>query len=74
MLQYTLAANETERECFFAFEPTPSLRCAWASFYMLKWSPTGGNADKGKNGKMLRLVQLPVQCIIPDPDGRVQRH
>ena len=49
MLQYTLAANETERECFSAFEPP--LRCAWASFYMLKGSPTGGNVDKGKNGK-----------------------
>ena len=49
MLQYTLAANETERECFLA--SNPSLRCAWASFYMLKGSPTGGNADKGKNGK-----------------------
>ena len=58
MLQYTLAANETERECFSAFEPP--LRCAWASFYMLKGSPTGGNVDKGKNGKVLRLVQLPA--------------
>ena len=50
MLQYILAANETERECFSAFEPPP-LCCAWASFYMLKGSPTGGNVDKGKNGK-----------------------
>ena len=50
MLQYTLAANETERECFSAFEP-PFLCCAWASFYMLKGSPTGGNVEKGKNGK-----------------------
>ena len=30
---------------------TPSLRCAWVSFYMLKGSLTGGNVDKGKNGK-----------------------
>ena len=52
MLQYTLAANETERECVSGFEPfEPPLRCAWASFYMLKGSPTGGNVDKGKNGK-----------------------
>ena len=52
MLQYTLAANETERECSLASNlPTPPLRCAWASFYMLKGSPTGGNVDKGKNGK-----------------------
>ena len=29
----------------------PPLRCAWASFYMLKGSPTGGNAEKGKNVK-----------------------
>ena len=56
VLQYTPAANETERECFFP----PPLRCAWASFYMLKGSPTGGNVDKGKNGKVLRLVQLPA--------------
>ena len=58
MLQYTLAANETERECFLVSNPL--LRCAWASFYMLKGSPTGGNVDKGKNGKVLRLVQLPA--------------
>ena len=58
MLQYTPAANETERECFEMFDPL--LRCAWASFYMLKGSPTGGNVDKGKNGKVLRLVQLPA--------------
>ena len=32
----------------------PPLHCAWASFYMLKGSPTGGNVDKGKNGKVLR--------------------
>ena len=52
MLQYTLAANETERECFLASNLlNPLLRCAWASFYMLKESPTGGNAGKGKNGK-----------------------
>ena len=74
MIQYALAAKETERECFYGFEPNPLLRCAWASFYKLKGSPTGGNADKGKNGKVLRLVQLPVQCIIPNPDGRGQRH
>ena len=30
----------------------PFLCCAWASFYTLKGSPTGGNVDKkGKNGK-----------------------
>ena len=49
MLQYTLAANETEHECFLV--SIPPLRCAWASFYMLKGSPTGGNVDEGKNGK-----------------------
>ena len=47
MLQYTPAANETEHKCSLPL----SLRCAWASFYMLKGSPTGGNVDKGKNGK-----------------------
>ena len=51
MLQYTRAANETERECFLVSNRTPP-RCAWASFYMLKGSPTGGNVDKGKNRKM----------------------
>ena len=56
MLQYPLAANETEHECFLASNlPNPSLRCAWASFYMLKGSPTGGNVDKGKNGKGLAV-------------------
>ena len=29
----------------------PPLRCAWASFYTLKGSPTGGNAEKGTNVK-----------------------
>ena len=72
MLQHTLAANETERECFMVSKPP--LRCVWASFYMLKGSPTGVNVDKGKNGKELLLVQLLVQCIIPNPDGRGQRH
>ena len=71
-LQYTSAANETEHECFSAFEPP--LRYGWASFYMLKGSPTGGNACKGKNVKELRLVHLLAQCIIPNPDGRGQRH
>ena len=75
MLQYTLAANETERECFLAPNlPNPPLHCAWASFYMLKGSPTGGNVGKGKTGKELRLVQLPLQCIIPNPNDRGQRH
>ena len=54
MLQYTLAANETERECFSAFEP-PLYGAHGASFYMLKGSPTGGNVDKGKNGKGLAV-------------------
>ena len=50
MLQYIPAANETERECFSAFEnPLSTLRMGL--FYMLKGSPTGGNVDKGKNGK-----------------------
>ena len=49
MLQYTSATNETERESSSA--SNPPLRCAWASFYMLKGSPTGGNVDKGKKGK-----------------------
>src|SRR3954467_14658739 len=40
----------------------PLLRCAWASFYMLKGSPTGGNVGKGKIGKVLCWVQLFVQC------------
>ena len=61
MLQYTLAANETERECFSGFRTSrtcrtsepgpPSLRCTWASFYTLKGSPTGGNVGEGKNVK-----------------------
>ena len=49
MLQYAPAANETERECFSAFEPPSMLRMGL--LYMLKGSPTGGNVDKGKNGK-----------------------
>ena len=43
------STHETERECFLV--SNPPLRCAWASFYMLKGSPTGGNVGKGKNGK-----------------------
>ena len=33
----------------------PPLRCAWASFYTLKGSPTSGNVDeRGRNGKRMR--------------------
>ena len=47
---------ETERESVSSFELVdPPLRCAWASFYMLKGSPTGGNADKGKNIKRVAV-------------------
>ena len=65
MLQYTLAANETERESVSIFEPVqPPLRCAWASFYMLKGSPTGGNVDKGKNGKGI-VVGTTTRTVYP---------
>src|SRR4051812_13798284 len=60
-----------ERWCYSTLEPLasldvnecpPPLCCAWASFYMLKGSPTGGNVSRGKTGKALCWVQLPVQC------------
>src|SRR4051812_35363356 len=41
---------------------------------MLKGSPTSGNVNKGKIGKVLCWVQLLVQCIIPNSDGRGQGH
>ena len=48
----SVVSYQTERESVSSFEPVePLLRCAWASFYMLKGSPTGGNADRGKNVK-----------------------
>ena len=63
MLQYTLAANKTEHECFLVSNlPNPPLRCAWASFYMLKGSPTGGNVNKGKNVK--REVVDTATCTV----------
>ena len=40
----------------------PPLRCAWASFYTLKGSPTGGNAEKGTNVKS--EVVGTVTCIV----------
>ena len=40
----------------------PPIRCAWASFYMLKGSPTGGNAEEGKNVKS-KVVDT-VTCIV----------
>ena len=46
---YTLAANETERECFSAFEPPSTLRMGLLLY--AKGVSTGGNVDKGKNGK-----------------------
>ena len=60
MLEYTLAANETERECVSGFEPfEPFLYVAHGPpFICSKGSPTGGNACKGKNGKEVRLVHL----------------
>ena len=48
----SVGSYQTERESVSSFELVdPPLRCAWASFYMLKGSPTGGNIDEGKNGK-----------------------
>ena len=45
-------APERERSVFLGSEPVePPLRCAWASFYTLKGSPTGGNTEKGTNVK-----------------------
>ena len=40
----------------------PRLRCAWASFYTLKGSPTGGNAEEGINVKS--EVVGTVACIV----------
>ena len=73
MLQYTLAANETERECFSAFEPPSTLRMGlllYAQGVTDRWQRRQGV----KMEKELWLVQLPVQCILPNPDGRGQRH
>ena len=40
----------------------PPLRCAWASFYTLKGSLTGGNAEKGKSVK--REVVGTATCTV----------
>ena len=42
--------------------PQPLLRCAWASFYTLKGSPTGGNGEEGKNIKS-KVVDT-VACTV----------
>src|SRR3954464_10698146 len=62
---------ETERGCFLG-SSSPST-CAWASFYMLKGLPTGGDVDEGKNGKEL-CVQWLHSAIIPNSDGGGQGH
>ena len=75
MLQYTPAANETEHECFSGFEssePPSTLRMGlllYAKGVTNRWQHR-----RAKMEKVLQLVQLPVQCIIPNPDGRGQRH
>ena len=56
---------------FSGFEP-PLLRCAWASFYMLKGSPTGGNVVKGKNGKGVAVGTTTCTVYpISDPEAKV---
>ena len=50
MLQYTRAANETERECFLVSNRTPSTLHMGLLLYA-QGAPTGGKVDKGKNGK-----------------------
>ena len=52
MLQYTRAANETERECFLVSNPNPlPLCCAWASCYMLKGVTDRWQRRQGKKWK-----------------------
>ena len=60
MLQYTLAANETERVSFLGSNPLyvahgPPFICS-------KGSPTGGNANEGKNGKGVAVGT--ATCIV----------
>ena len=52
---YSVLALERELSVFWLTNESnrtePPLRCTWASFYTLKGSPTGGNAEKGTNVK-----------------------
>src|SRR6187401_785879 len=41
----------------------PPLRCAWASFYSSKGSPTGVNVEEGKNVKLVVVVTVHEQCM-----------
>src|SRR6187399_2326188 len=59
-----LVASYTERESDRRSEPP--LRCAWASFYRSKESPTGGNVGEGKNVKMVVVVTVYAQCFVPN--------
>ena len=48
---WSLSGLQKSRSDRTSQPPEPPLRCAWASFYTLKGSPTGGNAEEGKNVK-----------------------
>ena len=55
------STSYTERESCLGFEPP--LRCAWASFYSSKGSPTGVNVEKGKNVTLVVVVIVREQCM-----------
>src|SRR6187399_2879850 len=77
-----LAREQEDLQCLRLATPSvgviessePPLRCAWASFYRSKGSPTGGNVVEGKNVKMVVVVTVYVQCFVPNPDGGGQGH
>ena len=53
MLQYTLAANETKRECFSAFEPPSTLRMGlllYAQGVTDRWQRKQGYKCKKRGG------------------------
>ena len=61
-------------ECGSDQRSEPPLRCAWASFYRSKGSPTGANVVEGKSVKLVGVVTVDVQCSVPNLDGGGQGH
>ena len=73
MLQYTPAANETERECSVFSEPTSTLHMGlllYAQGVTDRWQ----RRQRVKMERCCGRYSYLLQCIIPNPDGRGQGH
>ena len=72
MLQYTLAANETERECFSAFEPPSTLRMGlllYAQGVSDRWQRRQGQKWKRSYGWYSYLYSVSYLTLMAGDKG-----